>query len=49
LQVTKYAGGLRKGFAVTGGILITAFLQHHVYAVDIPNTTWVLQDSHLVI
>lgn len=27
----KYAGGVRKGFAIMGGIVMTAFLETYVY------------------
>lgn len=38
-QVTKYAGGVRKGFAIVLGILLTAFLQLLVYGQPMPMAT----------
>ncbi|EKX51550.1 hypothetical protein GUITHDRAFT_65850, partial [Guillardia theta CCMP2712] len=40
-QVTKYGGGVKKGFATIFGILITTFLQSFIYNKSISVMTWV--------
>jgi len=39
-QVTKYAGSVEKGFALVGGILVSALLQFVLYSIPLTSSHW---------
>ncbi len=39
-QVTKYAGGVRKGFALVAGILLAAFVENAYYGSELSWRVW---------
>ena len=40
-MVTKYAGGVRKGFALIAGIIITGFVQWALEGKELQTNSWV--------